>query len=126
MDGSPTRSPQELAVLREHLASVQAGRGVRIEVCSTGCRAMGAQTLSKELSEKLTTAGLDGEVEGGKTGCHGQCARAPLVRIEPHDFLYGQMEPGDLDDVIETTLRKGLPVDRLFEARDGKAIPIIG
>ena len=126
MDGSPTRSPQELAVLREHLASVQAGRGVRVEICSTGCRAMGAQILSKEFSEKLTTAGLDGEVEVVETGCHGQCARAPLVRIEPHDFLYGQMEPGDIDDVIETTLRKGLPVDRLCEARDGKAIPIIG
>jgi len=125
MDGSPIRSPHELTALRGRLADIQAGRGVRVEICSTGCRAMGAQRLGKEFREKLTAAGLDGDVEVVETGCHGQCARAPLVRIEPGDFLYGQMEPGDIDDVIELTLRQGLPVDRLCEGRDGTAIPRI-
>src|SRR3989304_1169262 len=120
MDGTQIRSPQELAALRERLADVQASKGVRVQICSTGCRAMGAQTLSKGFSEKLTAAGLDGEVEVVETGCHGQCARAPLVRIEPPDYLYGQMEPGDIDEVIETTLRKGLPVDRLCAPRGGE------
>ena len=126
MDGSQIRSPQELVALRERLANLQAGKGVRVQICSTGCRAMGAQTLSEGFRGKLTAAGLDGEVEVVETGCHGQCARAPLVRIEPHDYLYGHMEPGDIDEVIETTLRKGLPVDRLCEARGGEVLPRIG
>jgi NADH-quinone oxidoreductase subunit F len=126
MDGSKIRSLQDLTVLRERLIGAQAGDGIRVEICSTGCRAMGAETLSEAFRERLTGAGLDGHVEVVEAGCHGQCARAPVVRIEPHDFLYGRMEPGDIDDVIETTLRRGLPVERLCEAGDGGVIPRIG
>ncbi len=42
-----------------------------------------------------------------EVGCHGQCARAPLVLIEPQDYLYGGVRPEDVDEIVERTLREG-------------------
>jgi NADH-quinone oxidoreductase subunit F len=89
-------------------------------VCSTGCRALGAVELGKAFRRKVAAAGLDGQVQVVEVGCHGQCARAPLVLIEPQEYLYGGVKPEDVDEVIETTLRGGRPVERLCERHDGQ------
>ena len=47
-------------------------------------------------------------------GCHGQCALAPAIVIEPQNYLYGGVKPADVDEIIETTLVGGRPVERLM------------
>jgi NADH:ubiquinone oxidoreductase subunit F (NADH-binding)/(2Fe-2S) ferredoxin/Pyruvate/2-oxoacid:ferredoxin oxidoreductase delta subunit len=109
-------NPQELADFRTQAEQAQKRFQGRVLVCATGCRALGALALSRGLREKLAAAGLDRVYEVVETGCHGQCARAPLVLIEPFGFLYGPVKPEDLDEIIQTTLVEGRPVERLCES----------
>jgi NADP-reducing hydrogenase subunit HndC len=112
--------PQDLTALREKIRKARAQYRARVLVCATGCRALGAQQLSHAFREKVSAAGLAKEVAVIEAGCHGQCARAPLVLIEPQDFVYGPVKPEDVDEIIQTTLREGRPVERLCERSGGK------
>ena len=116
-------SPQELAAFRDEAVQEQSRYRARVMVCATGCRALGAMELSRAFREKLAAAGLDREIAVVEAGCHGQCARAPLVLIEPFSYLYGQVKPEDVEEIIETTLRKGQPVARLCEELQGQPVP---
>jgi NADH-quinone oxidoreductase subunit F len=76
---------------------------------------MGAIELGQAFREKVAAAGLSDEVAVVDVGCHGQCVLAPAVVIEPQDYLYGGVTPEDVDEIIETTLRQGEPVERLCQ-----------
>jgi len=121
MSYSKIGSAKELVAFREKLAEAEKQYRSRVLICSTGCRALGALELSKAFREGVEAAGLSEEVRVVDVGCHGQCARAPLVLVEPQDFLYGKVNPDDVSEIIETTLRKGEPVARLCETVDGNA-----
>jgi NADP-reducing hydrogenase subunit HndC len=113
---TPKRS--SLIDLESFRAGIQQDRSryrARVLVCATGCRALGAVELSKAFREKVAAAGLANEVAVVEAGCHGQCARAPLVLVEPQDYVYGPVKPEDVDEIIQTTLREGRPVERLCE-----------
>ena len=97
----------------------------RVLVCMTGCRSLGALELGKAFREKVAAAGLDG-VAIVDVGCHGQCALAPVIVIEPQDYLYGGVKPKDVDEIIETTLRRGEPVTRLCQLVEGKPAVTVG
>jgi len=85
----------------------------RVLICMTGCRALGAEAVSREFQAKIPGAGLQDTVEIVETGCHGQCSRAPVIMIEPEGYLYGGVKPEDVDEIIEVTLKGGKPVERL-------------
>ncbi len=92
----------------------------RVLICMTGCRSMGAIELAQAFRDKVAAANLSDEVEIVDVGCHGQCVLAPAVVIEPQDYLYGGVTPADVDEIIETTLRQGKPVNRLCQVVDEK------
>jgi NADP-reducing hydrogenase subunit HndC len=119
MSGTRISTPKELADWRARAVQQRSRCRSRVLVCATGCRALGAMELSKAFREQLAAAGMNRDIDVVETGCHGQCARAPLVLIEPQNFLYGQVKPEDVADIIQTTLRDGKPVERLCESRDG-------
>jgi NADH:ubiquinone oxidoreductase subunit F (NADH-binding)/NAD-dependent dihydropyrimidine dehydrogenase PreA subunit/(2Fe-2S) ferredoxin len=91
----------------------------------TGCRALGAANVAAAFREKLAAAHLNKEIAVVETGCIGLCARAPVVLIEPYEYLYGGVKPKDVDEIIETTIRNGKPVESLVGIEDGKAQPKI-
>jgi len=113
-------SLEQLEAYRQEILKAEARYRGRVLVCATGCRALGALDVSAAFRQKLDACGLDREIRVVDTGCHGQCVRAPLVLIEPQDYLYGKVQPGDVDEIIEATLRGGRPVERLCEQLDGK------
>ncbi|TFG59049.1 MAG: (2Fe-2S) ferredoxin domain-containing protein, partial [Spirochaetales bacterium] len=116
------KSIEDLKKFREKIEKERTFKR-RVLICMTGCRALGAEAVGKAFRQKIGAAGLSKEVDIVDTGCHGQCSRAPVVVIEPENFLYGGVKPEDVDDIIETTLKQGLPVERLC-ARDGeKSLP---
>ena len=112
--------PDDLAAFRGETREALNAYRARVLVCMTGCRARGAVALGEAFRAKLADAGLDQEVAVVDVGCHGQCSRAPLVLIEPDDFLYGNVDPEDVDEIIEETLRHGRPVERLCANEDGE------
>ena len=126
MAASRIQNATELAARREELQRELKRWRARVLVCSTGCRALGALDLSAAFREKLAAAGLDREVAVVDAGCHGQCARAPLVLIEPQEYLYGCVKPEDVDEIVQTTLREGKPVERLCEGAEGQKAYRIG
>ena len=112
-------SAQELEERRQKLAAEGTG-GTRVLVCMTGCRALGAMDVFKAFGEEVAAAGLKDKVEVVATGCHGLCAQAPVVVIEPHEYFYCAVKPRDAKEIVETTLRAGKPVERLCFSLNGK------
>jgi NADH:ubiquinone oxidoreductase subunit F (NADH-binding)/(2Fe-2S) ferredoxin/Pyruvate/2-oxoacid:ferredoxin oxidoreductase delta subunit len=106
-------SIEHLTQLRGRLGKERAAKKIRILVCMTGCRALGAAGVSEQFKKSLSGTELDGQVAVVETGCIGLCAIAPTVLIEPFNILYGGVRPEDVEEIIETTVRQGKPIDRL-------------
>jgi NADH-quinone oxidoreductase subunit F len=102
----------------------------RIIICAgTGCMAGGALKVYREFVERIAEAGLavvtelkpeNGHSHEGlyisKSGCQGFCQMGPLVTVEPDGILYTRVAPGDVAEIIETTLKNNGVVDRLLYA----------
>lgn len=107
-------SVEALAELRERLRLGQKPGGARLRVCMTGCRAYGAMELKEALLEQVRSAGLENSVEIRETGCHGFCARAPVVAADPWGWFYQQVRPEQAPRIVEETLLGGRPVEELL------------
>jgi (2Fe-2S) ferredoxin len=94
-------------------------------ICMTGCRALGAADVAARFRERLEALALTETVTVVETGCIGMCAKAPVVLIEPDNFLYGGVTPDDVDEIIEQTIRNHRPVERLAVTQDGRPRPRI-
>ncbi len=115
---TPIRSAADLAALRNRLAGEFGRFGKRILICSTGCRALGAADLGAAFREKVSEAGLTDEVAVVETGCHGLCAMAPVIVIEPADIVYGGVKVKDVAEIVERTVRGNEVIDRLCYEKD--------
>jgi NADH-quinone oxidoreductase subunit F len=70
-----------------------------------------------ELSGLNVIVELKKEEEGvliSKSGCQGFCQIGPLVTILPEGLFYTRVRPDDVKEIVETTLKKGEPVERLL------------
>jgi NADH:ubiquinone oxidoreductase subunit F (NADH-binding)/(2Fe-2S) ferredoxin len=120
MEYTKLETPAELERLREEAQAAESQYRARVLICMTGCRSLGAIKLAEAFRKQVQKAGLEEEVAVVDVGCHGQCALAPVVVIEPQDYLYGGVQPDDVPEIIETTLLKGEPVERLCQVIDGQ------
>ena len=50
---------------------------IRILICTTGCRALGAEEVYKAFKSEIAKQSLADKVEIVDTGCQGLCARRP-------------------------------------------------
>jgi len=114
------KSLSDIEQLRQRLLGRQRSYKARVLICMTGCRALGAQEVGAEFREKLKSLSLDKQVAVVETGCIGMCARAPVVLIEPHRYLYGGVTPEDVDEIISATIQQGRAVERLAVVQNGK------
>jgi len=79
----------------------------------TGCRAYGAEEVKEAFRREIEDRDLAEKVEIRETGCHGFCARAPVVTIDPYGIFYQQLLPDDVPEIVSETLLKGRVVERL-------------
>jgi NADH-quinone oxidoreductase subunit F len=96
----------------------------RVLVCMTGCRAYGAAELRAALEEEVKKQGLLGQVEIRSTGCHGICAKAPVMSIDPLGVQYQEVNPEDAAEIVDLTLKKNQLIDHLAykDAQTGNPI----
>jgi NADH-quinone oxidoreductase subunit F len=94
------------------LAASDKGKTV-VHVCMTGCRAYGAATVKEALDDEVRENGLSKKVEIRATGCHGFCAKAPVIAIEPLGIQYQEVNPEDAAEIVDVTLKKNRFIDRL-------------
>lgn len=129
---APLKSPQELEELKQKAISAIKACSTRILVCGgTGCMSNGAPAVFQAIQDELAKAGVpvradimsdeDEKAVGlGYSGCPGFCQVGPIVRILPADYFYVQVRPEDAKDIVEETVLKGNPVERLlFKTHDG-------
>jgi NADH-quinone oxidoreductase subunit F len=122
MSEKKIKSLGDLKKLRSKLSSKRQAYKVRALICMTGCRALGARGVAAKFREILKSRSLDETVAVVETGCIGMCSRAPVVLIEPYEFLYGGVEPEDVDEIISETVEKGNAIERLSMVQDGKTV----
>ncbi len=119
MSNVSIQSVEDIEQLQQKLLNKEKQIKTRVYICMTGCRALGALNIANTLREKLSQFSLEKEVKVIETGCIGICAKAPVMIIEPHGFLYGGVSVDDIDDIITQTLKAKKPIDRLC-VKEGK------
>ena len=73
----------QLEWLRNKILAQSGDRKTIVHVCMTGCRAYGAEQVRDSIIEEIEKQGISDDVEVRSTGCHGFCAKAPVIAIEP-------------------------------------------
>ncbi|MBW1710223.1 MAG: NADH-quinone oxidoreductase subunit NuoF [Deltaproteobacteria bacterium] len=99
--------------LRNKILAQTAEPKTVVQVCMTGCRAYGAAEVMEALQEEVRKHGLNREVEVRSTGCHGFCAKAPVMAVEPLGVQYQEVEPEDAAEIVDQTLKENRLIDRL-------------
>jgi NADH:ubiquinone oxidoreductase subunit F (NADH-binding)/(2Fe-2S) ferredoxin len=118
-----TKSMKDLEQFQQDLLSGRQEYKARVLICSTGCRALGAQSVAAKFRERLQSLSLEKQVHVVETGCIGMCAQAPVMLIEPYEYLYGGISTEDIDEIISTTIQNGEAVERLAVTQDDKPVP---
>ncbi len=90
----------------------------------TGC----VSGKAVEVREALEKAVADEKLEGVRvdfTGCHGFCQQGPIAFIEPDGIFYAHVQVSDVPDIVNSHLRHGQPVERLFyrDPVSGEPVP---
>lgn len=89
--------------------------------CGTGCIANGSRGVAAALREAAARAGAPAvsvETQVKATGCHGFCAKGPVVAVDPDGISYYQVKESDAEEIVASL--GGAPVERLlFRREDG-------
>ncbi|MGD8259065.1 MAG: FAD-dependent oxidoreductase [Desulfobacterales bacterium] len=99
--------------LRNKIVSRREEGIIEVHVCMTGCRAYGAAGVFEALNDEVKSQGLTRQVEIRATGCHGFCAKAPVMAIEPLGVQYQEVIPDDAGEIVAQTLKRSQLIDRL-------------
>ncbi|MFZ5573164.1 MAG: FAD-dependent oxidoreductase [Thermodesulfobacteriota bacterium] len=119
------RVPEDLTVLAHAVKDRKAKEKRVIKICcTTGCRAGGSLKIIEAMQAELTAQGLADQIVIKKTGCRGFCEKGPVMNIEPEDIFYNQVEPRDVPDIVNLTVKRGEQVPRLLYTDPDTRAPI--
>jgi (2Fe-2S) ferredoxin len=78
------------------------------------CDPQGKAELQWIFKQKLAERGLQHKVRANKSGCLDQCEHGPNLVVYPEGVWYGRVTPADVDEIIESHILGGKPVERLI------------
>ena len=103
---------------KENIKAAIKAQGLRVLVCSgTGCIANGAKNVIKkfeELGADVSNLTNHDKMTVIPTGCHGFCEKGVLVVIPDLDVTYTNVKESDVEEIIESHIKNGKPVERLL------------
>ena len=82
------------------------------------CNASGSAELHQLFKTGVAVRGLKGRVRANKAGCLDQCEHGPNVVIYPEAVWYGHVTPTDVDEILDSHVLGGRPVERLMIAEE--------
>ena len=94
-------------------------------VCTTGgtCPTQGdPEGYVKAMRAAVAKAGLHESIRINKSGCFSQCGNGPMVVVYPEDVWYSAVKAEDCEEIVQSHLVGGKPVERLLY-RPGKSGP---
>jgi (2Fe-2S) ferredoxin len=79
------------------------------------CNPSGNAELHGEFKAKLKARGIpNSKVRANKAGCLDQCEVGPTVVVYPDAVWYGGVTSADVDEIIQSHILGGRPVERLI------------
>ena len=87
------------------------------------CAASGSEPLRDYLKARAKEFGLS-DIRVNSAGCLDRCELGPVMVIYPEGIWYAYRTTEDIDEILETHLRRGGRVDRLMlRPEDGPKLP---
>lgn len=79
------------------------------------CAAAGANDLQAYAKSRAKSLGLlgEGKVRVNKSGCLDRCELGPVAVVYPDGVWYRYFDREDIDEIIDSHLVNGKPVERL-------------
>jgi (2Fe-2S) ferredoxin len=79
------------------------------------CADCGSEALASYAKEQVKAMGLagPGKVRVNRAGCLDRCSEGPVAVVYPEAVWYRFVDREDIDEIVESHLRDGRPVDRL-------------
>ncbi|MDX1461244.1 MAG: hypothetical protein R3348_09340 [Xanthomonadales bacterium] len=79
------------------------------------CAQCGSPDMRDYAKRQIKALGLSGEgkVRVNKAGCLDRCEEGPTCVVYPEGVWYTYVDEEDIDEIIESHLVKGKPVERL-------------
>ena len=101
----------DLQRIAEQELDFQRAYKYRINVCcSSGCVPFGAFKVLKAFEEAVKELGVENICKVARTGCIGTCSVGPAVLIEPGDYLYQNVTPEKVREIVRDHIVLDLPV----------------
>ncbi len=119
------KSNEELVSMRKLCEEKFKQDKVRVSICMTGCRALGAEEVFLEFKRQINLQDLRGKVEIIETGCQGLCARAPVITVDPPGVFYGRVTVDIVPEIISSTIMKEQVINKLCYVESGKRVPYL-
>jgi len=84
------------------------------------CARHNAQAAFEHCKAQVKAAGLagPGQVRVNKAGCLDRCAAGPVAVVYPEGVWYTYVDNSDVDEIVESHLKRGQVVQRLLVAPD--------
>ncbi len=79
------------------------------------CARQGAQAMQDYAKKRIKQLGLagKGEIRINKAGCLDRCEEGPVLVVYPEGVWYTYVDQSDIDEIIDSHLVRGEPVERL-------------
>ena len=77
------------------------------------CSAKNSVSIREALKARCKLAGLGARVRINKSGCLDQCEHGPTIVVYPEAIWYGFVKMEDLEEIVQSHLIGGTPVQRL-------------
>ena len=79
------------------------------------CACHGSEAMQEYAKKRIKELKLNGEgrVRINKAGCLDRCELGPVAVVYPDNVWYTYVDESDIDEIVESHLRDGKPVERL-------------
>jgi (2Fe-2S) ferredoxin len=79
------------------------------------CAAASSEAMQAHAKARVKELGLSGagKVRVNKAGCLDRCELGPVAVVYPEGVWYTFVDKSDVDEIVESHLRDGRPVERL-------------
>jgi (2Fe-2S) ferredoxin len=77
------------------------------------CGEKGSEAIHARFKEQVAKLGLKGQVRANSAGCMDACAFGVTVVVYPEGVWYGHVKLEDVDEILQSHIIGGVPVERL-------------
>ena len=81
----------------------------------TCCAARGANEMQQYAKQRIKALKLSGpgKVRINRAGCLDRCEEGPVIVVYPEEVWYTYVDQADIDEIIDSHILNGKPVERL-------------